>query len=271
MVRIEIIIPTVGRPAALHTCLTAVAESMVVSGVTDVSVTVVLDGHDDDRGVPSALRHRVAVRASPVCQGAQAARQAAAEASDSDVLAFLDDDAVPRGDWLGVIAGLVCDQQPAITGRVLGHDTGLVARARQARYDQRYALSVGGRHVEFFAGGNSAITRRAFADAGGFRHTGLGGDNSICAGLHQQGAGVTFVPNLVVTHHNGKGLRAAARAAFLSGRESSSTGLREAARALRRPSPGHTCAERHLNTVLNSCHQLGRLRVRPPAVVGSAR
>src|SRR5688500_9477800 len=162
VVRISVIIPTRNRPADLGRCLSALAEceqdlARGTSGARLHDVIIVDDASSVAGSTAAAGRSDlpVSLLVNERQMGAGASRRRAAQVAEGDVLAFLDDDALPRGDWLSVVAAIE-HSRLAITGRVLPFDAGLVSQARQARYDARYAPLSAGAPVTFFAGGNSA-------------------------------------------------------------------------------------------------------------------
>lgn len=256
------IIPTRNRAADLRRCMDGLEESaqQLPHGVV-LHQVVVVDDASDAPGATAPARTTgmpVTLLRNPVRLGAGAGRRRALEVADGDVLAFLDDDAVPRGDWLAVAAGVHADR-PAVTGRVLGFDGGLVSRARQARYDSRYRDLGEGAPVRFFACGNGAVLAAAFHRVGGFSNDGVGGDNSLALALDRAGAPVRFHPGLVIAHRNGKGWAAAVRNAWSAGtnhpeRMSPSQVLR----ATRNSAVGPDLAVRELNRALGALHALGR-------------
>ncbi|MEU6020735.1 glycosyltransferase family 2 protein [Micromonospora sp. NPDC047134] len=255
---VTVIIPSRDRPRDLRRCLLALRENDLrhlreVIVVDDASRVAVGDEVD-----LANLPVRVLRNDSP--QGAMAARNRAAGEADSAILAFLDDDALPRQDWLSVIVTALDETRGGITGRVLPFDQGVVSRARQARYVQRYHALTEGQSVDFFAGGNSAAWRDLFDRAGGFSALGVGGDNSLVAGLERLGHPVCFVPDLVIVHRNGKGVLRAFQDAYHAGRSHPrplppGAILRDAIRA--RPAPADP-ASRALNWALQVTHLVGR-------------
>jgi glycosyltransferase involved in cell wall biosynthesis len=218
VVRLSVIIPTIGRRLDLERCLTAIGESAALLRSTAVQIDVVIaaDGCMIKAQQTSAnLPVHIISIANRI--GAQAARQIACRESCADIFSFLDDDALPRGDWLQVIIDRLAQGAGAITGRVLPMDSSLLSRARQARYDQRYAPLSDNDPVEFFAGGNSAIEADLFRECGGFSVLKTGGDNSLCISLRRLRHHVRFAPDLVVVHRHDKGFRSAIAASATAG------------------------------------------------------
>jgi glycosyltransferase involved in cell wall biosynthesis len=254
---ITVIIPSRDRYRDLRRCLTALAEcdTRLLH-----EVLVVDDGSRpriDDAAAVDGIRVRV-IR-NPHSIGAAPARSLGADHATSPVLAFLDDDALPRADWLTRIDAELTADRGAVTGRVLPFDSGLVSQARQSRYDQRYRGLSSGQRVDFFAGGNSAVWRDSFLSARGVPIDAPGSDNDLVAGLTDRGLGVHFVPSMVVVHRNGKGVTQAARNAYGSGRRHPEPLQVDAAlRHAIKPVPGNTASVRMTNRVLNIIHLAGR-------------
>jgi glycosyltransferase involved in cell wall biosynthesis len=253
---VSVIIPTRNRPADLRRCLHALAECSTgalaqVIIVDDCSRPRVSDVY----GPPLPIE---LVRLSQP-RGATGARAVGVHRARARILAFLDDDALPRADWLDVIVDSFEGDRAAITGRVLPFDAGLMSRARQARYMRRYHDLEPGRPVTFFAGGNGAVLRQTFLDVGGMVGNGPGADNSLVLNLARAGLRVHFVPPMVVVHRNGKGLRTAVREAFGSGRHHPDRmGFPDLVVQSLRPGAGDALPERAVNSALNVVHLVGR-------------
>ncbi|MBF6337190.1 glycosyltransferase family 2 protein [Nocardia abscessus] len=268
VVRISVIIPTRNRPDDLRRCLAGLTECAQRLASTPGTVLHEVVVIDDASTRPDALSP---VHASDLPEvvlynrermGAGSSRARAVSAASGDVLAFLDDDAVPRGDWL-TVAGSVTEQRPAITGRVLRFDTGLVSSARQARYDDRYRSLSAGDPVGFFAGGNSAVLASAFESVGGFSRSGVGGDNSLAEALAGNDRPVRFEPELVIAHRNGKGMRRAILDSWSSGRDhGQALTIPSAIQFVRASGLGDSPAVRGFNRVLGVVHAAGRMGVR---------
>ena len=198
---IDVLLETIARERhpSLH-------EVVVVDDASDVPL------HVAEYGFPVRLLRNESKR------GAAVSRNIAADLAGGDVLAFLDDDARPLPHWFTVISRDLQTHRTAITGRVLPFDSGVVSRARQHRYEVRYAQHRSLEPVTFFAGGNSAILRRSFLAAGGFPDVVTASDNGLVERLAAVGEQVYFTPDLRVAHRNSKGARIALREAWRAGR-----------------------------------------------------
>lgn len=263
MVRISVIIPTRNRAADLRRCLDGLEESIceLPTGAVLHQVVVVDDASDSPEATAAARATGLPVTLlrNAVRTGAGASRRNAVRVADGDVLAFLDDDAVPRGDWLAM-AARVDAGRPAVTGRVLGFDDGLISRARQARYDARYRGLSQGAPVRFFACGNGAVLTSAFHQVGGFSNEGVGGDNSLALSLDRAGTPVRFHPGLVIAHRNGKGWAAAVGNAWSAGtNHPERVPLAQLLDTARKSAVGNGLAVRELNRALGLLHALGRV------------
>ncbi len=254
---VSVVIATRDRPADLARCL---------SGLYHVDRRLLVEVVIADDGSRRPVAAGLAATPLPVrvlrverSIGADAIRNLAARDAEGDHLAFLDDDAVCRSDWLTVIADQL-SSDVAVTGRVLRFDEGLVSRARQTRYDDRYRGLLPADRVRYFAGGNGAVRADAFHASGGFDPRAAGGDNTLAHRLTASGGSVRFRPDMVVAHRNSKGFCCAARAATLAGRATEApppawTLLQSALR----PASSGDPAVRALNTLLGLCHIAGQL------------
>lgn len=264
MVQITVIIPTQNRPQDLRRCLFGLRDNdlqflkevIVVDDGSEIPLDTAVEVPD--------LPIRVIRNSTP--KGAAACRNIAGMAAKSNIIAFLDDDAVPSPDWLKIITQELTPERGGITGRVLRFDTGLVSQARQARYNKRYATLTKGQTVDFFAGGNSAIWTDLFQKIGGFKRHGSGGDNCLVTDLKRQGYKVHFIPELVILHRNSKGLKKAIIEAYNSGRShpkqiSIPEALRKAA-SFRESAVGDTKFVATFNWMLNVLHLAGRVQKR---------
>jgi glycosyltransferase involved in cell wall biosynthesis len=212
--RVSVVVATRNRAADIDHLLAAVATAD--TGVVEEVILV-----DDASSTPlqvDASTVPVRILRNDRRRGAAASRNRAAEVASAEILAFLDDDARPLPDWFHVIETALTADRAGITGRVLGFDSTTVARARQYRYEARYAQHAPGSAVSFFAGGNSAVWTDRFLAAGGFPDIIVASDNALVEGLAREGGRVHFVPDLRVAHRNSKGPWIAFREAWRAGR-----------------------------------------------------
>lgn len=113
--RISVVVASRGRPRHLLRCL------MAVDQVVWPFVEVVVVADAPGRAAVSERRDiRLLAADAP---GLAAARNAGVAAAGGDIIAFLDDDAVPEPMWLAAIAGAFGDADVgAVTGPVLGRN-----------------------------------------------------------------------------------------------------------------------------------------------------
>lgn len=112
---VTVVICTRNRPALLQKCLSAVAN--LRPAPNQVLVIDNSEGDDDTRKVAQDYGARYIVEPRP---GLSRARNRALTECDTDVLAYLDDDAIPAPDWLGLLMEPFDDEKVAAsTGRVI--------------------------------------------------------------------------------------------------------------------------------------------------------
>lgn len=211
----SVIVPTRDRPGDLAACL----RSVTASDNGRLSEIIVIDdgSRTPCRIDPTLVRVPIRLIRHEISQGPDRCRNTAVEAALGDDLAFLDDDARLPQDWFTVASSAVDAGWLAFTGRVLPFDQGVVSRARQWRYDQRYSSLSTGQATSFLAGGNSVVDRQAFQRANGFPILAAGGDNGLVGRLAGEGVDCRFLWELRVLHRNSKGLRTAAQQAWRAG------------------------------------------------------
>lgn len=167
-----VIVCTHDRPAELERCLEALArlryprcEGLVVDNASS-----------DARTRDIAQRRGVACLLEPV-PGLSRARNRGARAATADLIAYIDDDAVPEPDWLSALAREFDDPRVmAVTGRTLALDTGasgepLATGIAEPDFGGLDRLSVDAETPQWFeranfgglgVGRNMAFRRRAF-------------------------------------------------------------------------------------------------------------
>src|SRR5262249_43082653 len=135
---LSIVIPTIGRPADLQNCLLSIRamasdDLMQVIIVDDAAAARV----SCDVDFPTYVDVQVLRINQPV--GPARSRNIGAVAAGGDIIGFLDDDARVSPGWASVVTSSLTTECVAITGPVFGFDRTLLARARQQRYEARYA------------------------------------------------------------------------------------------------------------------------------------
>ena len=270
MGRIALIIPTIGRPDDLEACLLSIARE---ADDCLAQVIVVDDGASQPVMAPKKLAGvPVVCLRNPQRRGAAYSRNLALTvlADDVDAVGFIDDDARLCPGWLEVARRELTRDRGAITGPVRSFDGGLVSRARQLRYDRRYASLAPGQAVAFLAGGNSLVWRDLLERAGGFPEVATMSDRLFLQRLEAQGFRCHFVPEMYILHRNSKGLPIAVREAWRAGLLDN-TSLKTSWRArlaagVREAVAGTDLAAGLLNVALDGVYLSGRACARPRPV-----
>jgi glycosyltransferase involved in cell wall biosynthesis len=211
---VDVIIPTYRRPGHLVQCLGAIAAQAYPATRVIVVVRV-----DDDATRRAVRESSVALRSLEIVDvqtaGVVAAMTAGVAASTAPVIAFTDDDARPRRDWLDRISGHLDD--PTVGG-VGGRDvvpgqerplTTLVGTfTRLGRLVGNHHLGAGPpREVDVLKGVNMAFRAEALAlpAPGVLRGDGAEVDFEVltCAWARQQGWRLVYDPALLVDHVGG--------------------------------------------------------------------
>jgi len=218
---VSVVVCTRHRPDRLRRCLAALAHLDPAPGEV-----VVVDNTDGDPATRAAVEERgpfrYLVEPKP---GLSAARNAGIAATSGDVIAFTDDDVLPRQAWL---MGLL---QPFAEGRV-GAVTGLVLPAAlsteaellferdfggfgggflRRRFDRRFLRGMRWHTPPVWkigAGANMAVRRRALDIVGVFDErlgagaAGCSEDSELWYRLIEAGFECVYEPSAVVVHHH---------------------------------------------------------------------
>jgi glycosyltransferase involved in cell wall biosynthesis len=185
--RFSIIIPTYGRPDRLHQCLSGLAaldyprnefEIMVVDDGSPESVQAVACSFSNRLNV-NYLRQENA--------GPASARNLGARCSRGQILAFLDDDCVPRPDWLRQLEAEASRRPEALLGGTTRNACpgNPFAETNQILIDAIVAwFRDRDSQLQFFPSNNVAMCAAAFHEVGGFdasMRLVAGEDREFCA------------------------------------------------------------------------------------------
>jgi O-antigen biosynthesis protein len=227
-----VVICTRNRPEELDRCLAAVTRL----DYPKFNVLVVDNDPSNDLARQSAARWGADYLLEPVV-GLSRARNTGARASTSEVVAFLDDDAVPEPQWLTALAAEFRDSTVVgVTGRTLpiqpedasedalpftaGMDRGANYRRLDRFAPFWFEIAVFG---GFGGGGNLGLRRRVFDTWSGFdERLGRGGlipgheDGHAIASLIESGHTVSYAPDAII-HHPGPMTMQEARTEQLAG------------------------------------------------------
>jgi GT2 family glycosyltransferase len=166
-----IAIPTRGRTEYLDVTLASVAPQAAAAGV---DLLVVSDGPDlESRDV--AERHRARFAQLPESAGANAARNAAIAATDTELIVFIDDDVQVPAGWLeALLAGVhEAPEHDVFGGPIWPRLEGGGPRACGREPAPITTLDLGpeDRDADFVWSANMAVRRRAFDRVGVFDET----------------------------------------------------------------------------------------------------
>jgi GT2 family glycosyltransferase len=140
--------------------------------------------------------------------GQSAARNAAAELAEGELLAFIDDDCVPSPDWLAGLAQ-AHERAPAdaLGGRTLNAlSDNLYSETTHLLNDVLYDRD--DREGWYFAANNLAMPSEGYREVGGFRPEMVHQeDRDLCERWTAHGFGLTRAPEALAYHAHGLTLR----------------------------------------------------------------
>lgn len=170
--RVTVVVPTYNRREKLRRCILGLLDIDLEGLALDLRIQD--DGSSD--GTDGMLRELTADYTGPVRivyrrqenQGPAAARNAAIAESDTELVAFLDDDCIPVAAWLReLIAGFTAPDIAAVGGKCRPGDAPThVARYFSYRGANEYPSAR--RPFEFPVGGNCMYRREVLERFGGF-------------------------------------------------------------------------------------------------------
>ncbi|HTD79346.1 MAG TPA: glycosyltransferase, partial [Chloroflexota bacterium] len=145
-------------------------------------------------------------------RGLSSARNTGFEAAGGEIVAYLDDDAIPDPDWLThVVTTFASGPFAAVGGpNVLpAHSNAIAECVANAPGGPTHVL-VSDREAEHIPGCNMAIRTDALAEIGGFdpQFRVAGDDVDVCWRLLDSGRRIAFSPGAVVHHHRRRSVRA---------------------------------------------------------------
>lgn len=203
--RFSIVIPLHRATPESRRCLTACLEL----DHADFEVVVVTDRPVD---LPEDRRLRTVLTGAAGNTSPAEKRDVAFPHATGDAIAYLDDDAYPRADWLSVAErefrreGTHAIGGPGLTPP----GSSLSKRIGGATYESalgsgplRYRFAPAARRiVDDYPAYNLIVRTAVVADAGGWASTFYGGEDTVfCESLARLGIAVHYVPELVVYHH----------------------------------------------------------------------
>jgi GT2 family glycosyltransferase len=199
---VAVVVPTYNRSALLRRTLNAL-------GCVDypsLSVVVVDDGSGPEHAAAneSATREAHAVYLEQANAGPATARNRGIAASDSVLVAFLDDDCAPREDWLRALAGPFSDSGASRLGGVGGGVRSEPAHNWVSRFCSVAQYSTGAQsEFKNAATANACFRRDVLEEVNGFdegfRHPG-GDDPDLSRRIREAGYELRNVPEAIVYH-----------------------------------------------------------------------
>jgi mycofactocin system glycosyltransferase len=205
---VTIVIPVRNNPAGLAR-LVASLRGLRVVVVDDGSATPVHESDFDGMYCDvRVLRHARS-------KGPAAARNAGLAVCDTDFVAFLDSDVVPRRGWLEALLGHFCDPAVALVAPrivALSQSDSVVARYEAVRSSldlgHREAPVVPYGTVSYVPSAAIICRRKALLEVGGFDETLLSGEDvDLCWRLNEAGARLRYEPIAMVAHDHRTELR----------------------------------------------------------------
>lgn len=203
---VSVVICTKNRPANLRECLSAVARLDPMPN--EVLVVDNTPGNKETEGLSREFGARYVVEPVP---GLSRARNRGLAECDTEIVAFLDDDAIPTPDWLGILVAPFADNRMAAsTGRVItpglnrADDQSAYPRTLSSKDRQWFEIATfGGMGV----GLNMALRRSACMNwtvfdvrLGRGAPIHIGEETYAFAGLILRGHTAIYVPAAVVFH-----------------------------------------------------------------------
>ncbi|MGK2879474.1 MAG: mycofactocin biosynthesis glycosyltransferase MftF [Mycobacterium sp.] len=198
---VTVVVPVRNNPTGLRRLVGALRGLRIVV-VDDGSATPVQQADFDDLHCDlQVIRH-------PRSKGPAAARNTGANAANSEFVAFLDSDVVPRRGWLEALLGHFCDPAVSLVApRIvsLAHSDNLVARYEAVRSSLdlglREAPVVPYGTVSYVPSAAIICRRSALREIGGFDETmPCGEDVDLCWRLVEAGSRLRYEPIAHVAH-----------------------------------------------------------------------
>ena len=211
----SVVIPTYNRPDLLRTCL-----DHVVAQTVKPERIVVVDASPDDRSRLAVEGHggRVVYARNPRGRGSTAtSRNIGVTLVDTDIVAFVDDDAFPRPEWLHSLLALYADPHVGGVGGRISHgiagedrDTGEAVGRFYADGTLTGNFSTDTRRVvavDHFIGANMSFRKAALERIGGvhdrYPGTCLREETDLALRVRAAGWRLLFTPLACVDHVSG--------------------------------------------------------------------
>jgi GT2 family glycosyltransferase len=197
--RVSVVVCTYNGAGTLDDCLSGLSHLTY----PDYEVIVVDDG-STDASAQIAARHPVRLIQTPN-RGLSAARNAGLAAATGEIVAYIDDDAVPDQDWLRYVAATLQETDHVGVGgpNLPPPGDGTVAACVANAPGGPAHVLVSDRVAEHIPGCNMAFRRSWLEAINGFdpRFRVAGDDVDLCWRLQERGGTLGFHPAAQVWHH----------------------------------------------------------------------
>ncbi|MEV7628377.1 glycosyltransferase [Actinoplanes sp. NPDC089786] len=205
--RVSVVIPTTGR-ISLRATLDALGRQ---EQAPPFEVIVAVDGGP----VPDVAG--IEVVRLPERRGVSAARNAAVERAQGDLIGFLDDDVLPGPRWLAVLTERL-GAVDAVAGRILEDvEPGALSRLRRLAFDNRDRVN--GATVDYLNGGNFGVRARLLRQVGGFDVRFVKSqDRELARRLIGAGGTIGYAAGMVVRHRGAYDLAGLLRGRYRAGK-----------------------------------------------------
>jgi glycosyltransferase involved in cell wall biosynthesis len=205
--KVSVVICTYNGAATLRECL----EGVLTLHYPSYEVIVVSDGSTDGSAAIAEQYEGVRLIETPQ-RGLAAARNTGLWAATGEIVAYIDDDAIPDPDWLTHIAGTFGKGGFAAVGgpNVLPTGSNAVSECVANAPGGPTHVLVSDREAEHVPGCNMAIRRADLEEIEGFdpQFRAAGDDVDVCWRLLDSGKRIAFSPGAVVWHHRRRSVRA---------------------------------------------------------------
>jgi glycosyltransferase involved in cell wall biosynthesis len=205
--RISVVICTYNGSATLRECL----EGVLTLHYPNYEVIVVSDGSTDESPQIARAYEGVSVIETPQ-RGLSSARNTGLQVASGEIVAYIDDDAIPDPDWLTHMAATFASGRYAAVGgpNVLPDASSAVAQCVANAPGGPTHVLVSDLEAEHVPGCNMAIRKADLEELGGFdpQFRAAGDDVDICWRLLDSGRRIAFSPGAVVWHHRRRSVRA---------------------------------------------------------------
>ncbi len=214
--RISVVVCSYNGARTIRDCL----DGLLQLEYPNVEVIVVDDGSTDATAA-IARQYPFRLIRTPN-RGLSSARNTGLRAATGDIVAYIDDDAVPDPHWLHYLAATLRDARYAGAGgpNIPPPGDGLVADCVAQAPGGPIHVLLSDREAEHVPGCNMAFRRECLEAIGGFdpRFRTAGDDVDVCWRLQERGWTIGFSPAAMVWHHRRKTVRAYLRQQWGYGR-----------------------------------------------------